>query len=61
MATTERDADYINRALINPDPGISDAFDYMGRGVGANDTDYMGRSLKEIPAVLPYSLPFELN
>lgn len=47
MTTTTKTRDYLNEPLINDDPGTSDATDAMGRSVGENDTDYMGRDLKE--------------
>jgi hypothetical protein len=60
MPTTTKDIDYLGRDLTNPDPGVSSATDYLGRSVGPNNTDFLGRSLLET-GNLPAEFPFEFG
>jgi hypothetical protein len=46
MTTTTDTHDYLGRTLNNDTPGTTAATDYLGRAVGASDTDYLGRDLK---------------
>jgi hypothetical protein len=43
--TTTMTKDYLNRPLVNPTPGTSNATDYLGRAVTAGNKDYMARNL----------------
>lgn len=43
--TTTRTKDYLNRGLVNPTPGTSQATDFLGRSVTAGDKDYLNRAL----------------
>lgn len=56
MTTTSKLADFIGRALHNRAPGTSDATDYLGRNVGASNTDYMGRALQDTPSYPPANI-----
>ena len=45
MATTTKLGDYLGRALVNDNPGVSTAADFLGRGTIAADKDFIGRAL----------------
>jgi hypothetical protein len=45
QVTTTSTKDYLNRLLVNPTPGTSNATDYLGRAVTAGNKDYMARTL----------------
>jgi hypothetical protein len=46
MATTARTKDYMGRALVNANPGVTNpAKDYLGRNVNTGNVDYLGRAL----------------
>lgn len=45
MVSTTKGGDFLGRALVNDNPGASDAKDYLGRNVTASNKDFMGRLL----------------
>lgn len=53
MATTTKLGDFLGRALKNDNPGNSNATDFLGRGIGASDKDFIGRSLVNAPSYPP--------
>ena len=53
MTTTTKLGDYLGRALVNDNPGASNATDFLGRGTIAGDKDFNGRALANAPAFPP--------
>lgn len=49
MTTTTRKEDYLGRDLSNATPGTTAATDFLGRNVGASNTDFVGRALSSAP------------
>lgn len=45
MTTTTKLGDYLGRALVNDNPGASNATDFLGRPVTAGNKDSVGRAL----------------
>ena len=45
MTATMKTGDYLGRLLVNANPGVSDAADFLGRSVTGRDEDYLGRLL----------------
>jgi len=45
QVTTTMTKDFLNRGLVNPTPGTSNATDFLGRAVIAGNRDYMSRIL----------------
>lgn len=56
MTTTTKLGDYLGRALKNDNPGNSNATDYLGRAVGATNTDFIGRALVNTPSYPPANI-----
>lgn len=53
MTTTTKLGDYLGRALVNDNPGTSNATDFLGRACTASDKDYNGQSLANNPQFPP--------
>ena len=51
--TTTKLGDFLGRALVNDNPGTSNATDFLGRAVTGTDKDFMGRSLQNSPSYPP--------
>jgi hypothetical protein len=49
MPTTTRKEDYLGRDLSNATPGTTQATDFLGRAIGASNTDFNGRALSSAP------------
>lgn len=53
MTTTSKLGDFLGRALVNDNPGTSNAKDFLGRDVTASDKDFAGRALTNTPTYPP--------
>lgn len=53
MTTTTRGGDRLGRALVNDNPGSSNAADFLGRSVTASNKDYLGVDLVTAPSFPP--------
>lgn len=53
MTATSKLGDFLGRALVNNNPGTSDASDFLGRGVTAGNKDFIGRALTDTPQYPP--------
>jgi hypothetical protein len=53
MTTTTKLGDRLGRALVNDNPGASNATDYLGRAVTAGNKDYLGVALVDAPIFPP--------
>lgn len=53
MTTTTKLGDYLGRALVNDNPGTSNAEDFLGRDVTASNKDFLGVALVNTPAFPP--------
>lgn len=53
MTTTTKLGDFLGRALVNDNPGVSNAVDFLGRSVTASNKDFAGRALVDTPNFPP--------
>lgn len=53
MTSTTKGGDFLGRALVNDNPGASDAKDFLGRGVTAGNKDFIGRLLVDTASYPP--------
>jgi hypothetical protein len=53
MTSTTKLGDWLGRALVNDNPGTSNAEDFLGRGTIASDKDFLGRALTDTPLYPP--------
>jgi len=52
-STTTKQGDFLGRSLVNDNPGVSNATDFLGRLATGTDKDFLGRSLQNAPLYPP--------